>query len=84
MNTTPLSHLTDEELSAHISNKENPTDEEIEAMLRLDRLLDVKHDFECEFDLLITRSKELKPATQATVATRRKQTEMFNGLNAGR
>jgi hypothetical protein len=82
MNTTPLAHLTDEEFSTHLAMKENPTDEEVEAMIRIDALLDVKHDFEAEFAELMERSKAIKQQSQEVVARSRKQTEMFNGLNS--
>lgn len=37
---TPLSYMSDEEFVAHLTSKRNPTTEEVEAMVRLDKLLE--------------------------------------------
>ena len=55
INYTPLAHLTDEEFVHALVTKQDPTDYETEAMLRLERLLDHlsaaetdNHDHLCE------------------------------------
>lgn len=39
LHVTPLSHLTDEEFLRHLLSKKNPTDEDVEAAIRLELLL---------------------------------------------
>ena len=39
LHATPLSHLTDEEFQRHLLHKEEPTAEDVEAMLRFELLL---------------------------------------------
>ena len=38
MSYTPFANLTDDEFTSHLAQKDLPTDEEIEAMLRIERL----------------------------------------------
>jgi hypothetical protein len=57
MNTTPLAHLTDEEFSTHLARKEDASDEDVESMTRIDRLLDERDGFT---EKIVALSKQLE------------------------
>ena len=38
MSYTPFANLSDDEYVTHLSTKDNPTDEDVESMLRIERL----------------------------------------------
>ena len=73
MNYTPLAHLTNQEFLTHLANKADPTDEDMEAMTRLELVIDDNVD-------LLTRCQNA--VAYSNLATERSQAAMVRSQAA--
>lgn len=77
MDYTPFANLTDDEFITHLSVKENPTDEEMEAMLRLERHVDTQSELEETFKRLMERTRENIAESRAIRMKARDNMDLF-------
>lgn len=79
MDYTPFAALSDQEFITHLASKANPTDEDIEAMLRLERFLAMVDDLSAALE----QSALIRRSAKENVPPEHRQPELLEGADCG-